>query len=126
MLWRWALIECQEVTTEQEVILHIAPAQPPLSSEKVHARSKQTSHIETGLEEPRRNALGHSVPTALNLLVGRPGAYWGLTVAAIDRTSYTYDPLMDSSLNTVVLLDIKLGQLVVLEGRGLFNVSQSR
>ena len=64
-------------------------------------------------------------PTRYLVLLGSDTG-WRSTVATILDRSDTDDSLVDSSLNTVVLLDVKLWQLVVLEGSSFLDISQSR
>lgn len=53
-------------------------------------------------------------------------SFWGLTVAASLDRSDADNSLMHSSLNAVVLLDVQLRHGVVLEGRGILDISEGR
>jgi hypothetical protein len=55
------------------------------------------------------------------LLAGR-----GSAISSINSRSDTHNSLMDGGLNAVVLLNVQLGQSVVLEGGGIADISQSR
>lgn len=61
-----------------------------------------------------------------NLHLLRSLSLGGLAVLAVQDRSDSDDSLVDGSLNAVVLLDVQLGHGVVLEGRGLLDVSEGR
>jgi len=45
---------------------------------------------------------------------------------SVGTTTSSYNTLMHSSLNTVIHLEVKLGELVSLVGRGLLDITKGR